>query len=214
MSFDSAFWEEAARRFRAIPEFRVNWIECGWGTAVSDTGGDRWTLDGPPPSVDAFTSQAVRAAVAAGLPPSVDAWLDRLRERKIGFARRGVIASHRNGETTEAKTGEIERACEMSALYCDARESEEFAREHHRQALPPETIPTSGDLPNRASFLYREMKRRRVTKTRLSTFGIDKRTIGKILSGESVREDALDRLAEALTACGQPPVSIRQIPND
>jgi hypothetical protein len=61
--------------------------------------------------------------------------------------------------------------------------------------------PESAEFPKRASWLKARLKERNWGQSDITRHsGPDRKTIRKILSGEPVREDVLDRLARALSA--------------
>jgi len=111
---------------------------------------------------------------------------------------------------------------------CEAlRQQEEAEREQgaEREAAgngvgvvePPAARENKRQYPRRAEWLRRELAARRWTVADVlrKNGAPDRKTINKILAGKPVREDALARLAAALSESSRAPkVSLADIPND
>jgi Cro/C1-type HTH DNA-binding domain len=85
-------------------------------------------------------------------------------------------------------------------------------------AAPPQTLeeafPSNPEFPNRADWLRARLKERNWGQADINRqSGPDRKTIRRILNGERVREDVLDRLAKALSRKYRT-VDITDIPSD
>lgn len=90
----------------------------------------------------------------------------------------------------------------------------ESEREEGSPAEVSKDAPTAERYPNRAKWLDAQLVQRAWSKNDLAQYGgPDRKTVQKILDGEPVREDMLEKLADALSQkFGK--VSVTEIPRD
>jgi hypothetical protein len=183
------------------------------------SGAGEWTLKGAGRTATSqFQILAIRGAGA--LPNAgasgVQTWLEALRRAgNSNFVLAGIEQNSDGSEGAHHYADTIQRVCEASADFC--RQLEREALEAEFLEKEPAKI-TKGDspkvprtelpeFPDRAAWLRLRLRERGWNKHDVSRKGgPDRKSVQKILDGRRVREDLLDKVAQALSKA---PVSMK-----
>jgi hypothetical protein len=172
-----------------------------------------------------FEWTAERGAVFLGHgggPGSLSCWLDALRKESPRFVTQQTGHALDDGSVEMEESGFIHNVCAASGEYCYRLETMAMAKKHEMPVSPPIKLADrlsrlshgaegSKDrnkraarpevrFPNRAIWLQQRLTERAWDHNDPPRHnGPDRKTIDKILRGEGVREDVLEKLTRALS---------------
>jgi hypothetical protein len=231
---DTTFWRDLREDFEGLQPAMFSLI---WSTQLPMSLDDQllqsqWTWwHFPDESLRArLRAIALKGARALG-GNSEDAWFDALREADfVKFKLSGeALENQPDGSMLESRSGSIRDVVKHSITLCHILETRaagafskatgigmraagDSERTRNRSASSPE-------FPKRALWLRTRLQERSWNEHDVGRHrGPDRKTVQKILNGQRVREDVLERLATALSSVSNskklPKVGLLEIPRD